>query len=346
MPGLRPPPPTTRWGALLDRIRVRLVSWTPNGSRIVAAAAKTSLSRKPAEDLLSMGPEEVSRWVWELVRRGHGSPLEHAVYTFVAEGCSRVCTHQLVRHRLASYTQQSQRYTDGYLREAALSASERLGLGCPRSPKAGEGALACYARALAAASSAAEAGEEWAVEAARLAFVFPTGLSSRGGALRYAARLLAAASEYYSLQASGVHREEARYLLPQAARSRIVFTMNARELLESFIPLRTCTRAQEEMRLVAWLVLRELQRVEPAIFQYAGPRCVLQENRSRGNPRPLRDYLEGEAAFTIRTCPELVPREGIPACLAYAASTVERVLGAREAPHAAGGAGKAAGPTV
>ncbi len=313
----------------MDRIRVWLASHTPSGSRIVAAAAKASLSRKSGEELVGIGEGEVSRWVWELIRRGHGSPLEHAVYTFIAEGCSRVCTHQLVRHRLASYTQQSMRYTDGYLREAALQASERLGLGCPRSPKRASWALSCYARALEAASEAAARGEGWAIEAARLAFVFPRGI--RGHEDSYASQLLGAASRYYELQASGVHREEARYLVPQAARSRIVFTMNARELLESFLPLRTCTRAQEEIRLVAWMVLRELLRVEPGIFQYAGPRCVLEENRARGDPRPLREYLEGRAGFTISRCPELVPREGIPSCLAYAALTVERVAGGEEA---------------
>jgi thymidylate synthase (FAD) len=236
----------------LDRIKVELLSATPNASLLVASAAKVSLSRKPVEAILSMGEEEASRWVWELVRRSHGSPLEHASYTFLVEGCSRVCTHQLVRHRLASYTQQSMRYTDGFLRTAALAASERLGLGCPSSRRE-RGALECYARALREASEAAMAGESWAVEVAREAFVFPEAL--RDGETIYASSLLRSASEYYRLQAAGVAMEEARYLIPQSARSRIVFTMNARELLESFIPLRTCTRAQAEIRLVAWMVL-------------------------------------------------------------------------------------------
>ncbi|MEB2836907.1 MAG: FAD-dependent thymidylate synthase [Desulfurococcales archaeon] len=310
----------------MDRISVRLLAATPGAALLVAAAARVSLSRKPIEDLLSMGEEEVARWAWELVRRSHGSPLEHASYTFLAEGCSRVCTHQLVRHRLASYTQQSMRYTDGYIRLAALRASEALGLDCPASRKA-RGALDCYARALAGAAEAAAAGEEWAVEAAREAFVFPQAI--RGEALAsYASGLLGAASSYYRLQAAGVPMEEARYLLPQSARSRIVFTMNARELLESFIPLRTCARAQAEMRLVAWRVLWILREVEPAIFRYAGPRCVLLENRVRGDPRPLEDYLEGRAGFTIERCPELVPRQGIRACLSHAASSAgTRVLG-------------------
>ncbi|MEB3851831.1 MAG: FAD-dependent thymidylate synthase [Desulfurococcales archaeon] len=303
----------------MDRIRVKLLSHTPQGARVVAAAAKVSLSRKPLGEIASMPREEVARWVWELIRRGHGSPLEHSSYTLAAEGCSRVCTHQLVRHRLASYTQQSQRYTDGYLRDAALHAAARLGLDCPGSPRRSRLALECYSKALHAAAQAAEAGEEWAVEAARLAFVFPRSpaLDPQG----YAASLLRAAATYYRLQAGGAHREWARYILPQSARTRIVFTMNARELLESFLPLRTCTRAQEEIRLVAWLTLRELNKADPEIFQYAGPRCVLQENRARGNPRPLTEYLQGKAAFTINYCPELVPRQGIPACLKHAAQT-------------------------
>ena len=323
----------------MDRISVKLLSHTPSGSKLIAVAARVSLSRKPVGDLLDMGDGEVSKWIWELVRRSHGSPLEHASYTFLVEGCSRVCTHQLVRHRLASYTQQSMRYTDGYIRDAALLSSERLGLGCPKSRKA-PGALECYSRALRGAAEAARAGEEWALEAARKAFVFPPGIP-QGMRGAYASGLLEAASEYYRLQASGAPMEDARYLLPQSARTRIVFTMNARELLESFIPLRTCSRAQAEIRLVAWLVLQELTTVEPEVFKYAGPRCVLEENRIRPDPRPLKDYLEGRASFVLPRCPELVPREGIRACLVYASST-PKTLGASRTPRGApvGGGGQ------
>lgn len=60
--------------------------------------------------LKEMGPEKAKKLIRELVKRGHTSVLEHAVFTFSIEGVSRVCTHQLVRHRIASYSQQSQRY--------------------------------------------------------------------------------------------------------------------------------------------------------------------------------------------------------------------------------------------
>ncbi|WP_460126128.1 FAD-dependent thymidylate synthase [Stetteria hydrogenophila] len=313
----------------MDRIRVSLIEYTRGGEELVAGAARLTLSRKPVEALFSMGKGEVEEWIRELIRRGHGSPLEHSSYTFLVEGCSRVCSHQLVRHRLASYSQQSMRYSEGYLRDAALKASQQLGLACPERPGRGPEARVayeCYSRALAGAAEAAGRGEEWAVEAARLAFVFPPGIPSLEA---YAASLLRSASEYYSLLARGARREDARYLIPSAVRTRIVATMNARELLESFLPLRMCVRAQWEIRRVAWLLWRELARVHPAIFKYAGPRCVYMENRARGSPAPLEDYLEGRAEFTIPYCPEQVPRKAIPACLRAARDTAELRAGAR-----------------
>ncbi len=306
----------------MRRIRVRLLAYTVSGERLVAGAARLTLSRKPAEKLFSMEDSEVSEWVRELVRRSHGSPLEHSSYTFLVEGCSRVCTHQLVRHRIASYSQQSLRYSEGILRDAAFKASQRLGLNCPEKP--GEGAAKreayrCYSESLAEAARAAEAGEEWAVEVARLGFVFPPGLKAVGV---YASQMLRAASGYYDLLSRGVKREDARYLIPMSVRTRIVVTMNARELLESFLQLRMCTRAQWEIRRVAWLIWEELVKVHPEIFKYAGPRCVFMENRVRGSPVSLNDYLEGSEGFTIPYCPELVPNKAIKQCLRSARNAI------------------------
>ena len=296
---------------------VRLLSYTGEGERLVAAAAKQTISRKPV-DPWSLSEEEVSVWIRETFRRQHWSPWEFSWYVFQVE-CSRVCSHQLVRHRLASYAQLSQRYSEGPLRDLALRAAGLLGVECPGRPREAPGgpgaAYECYSRVLRLA--AGRLGMDDLVELAGLGFVLPPGL--RGAALEEAARaLVAAAGEYYALRARGVAGEDARFLLPQAVKTRLIVGMNARELATSFLPLRMCTRAQWEIRLVAWRLWRELVRVHPRLFRYVGPRCVIAENTVRGEPVALEDYLEGRVGFTIPRCPELVPREGIPACLRYA----------------------------
>jgi thymidylate synthase (FAD) len=69
-----------------------------------------------------MSRGDLDEWILELIVRGHGSPLEHSLYIYEVT-CSRVCSHQLVRHRHASYTQLSQRYSDKYLRGLVEYAS-------------------------------------------------------------------------------------------------------------------------------------------------------------------------------------------------------------------------------
>lgn len=80
---------------------------------IVAAAAKLCYSKVGADEMMEkMTPESVEKFIWRLSSMGHESPIEHASFNFYIEGISRACSHQLVRHRIASYSQQSQRYVD------------------------------------------------------------------------------------------------------------------------------------------------------------------------------------------------------------------------------------------
>ncbi|MCE4604744.1 MAG: FAD-dependent thymidylate synthase [Aeropyrum sp.] len=299
-------------------IEVRLVEYTEDGERLVAISSKVSLSSKQAEKLLDMGEEEVEVWIRETFRRMHFSPWEHSTYTFLVDGLSRVASHQLVRHRHASYTQLSHRYSEGYLRRAALKACRRLGLSCPEKPKEDprgrREAYNKYAQALLRLQ--AEGGHSEVFEAAWEAFVIPPTMRDLDDVVR---EYIRGAGVYYSLLAQGVRREDARYVLPHSLRTRIVVSMNARELVQVFFPLRMCTKAQWEIRHVAWLMWRELSKVHPRLFRWAGPSCVFRENTSRQQPAPLRDYLDGREAFTIPRCPELVERPAIPACLKVAA---------------------------
>ena len=92
-------------------IKVKLLEHTPHPERVVAMAARLCYSAAGAEELAEkMTDEQVEKLVDKIIQMGHASTMEHVSFTFGIEGVSRVLTHQMVRHRLASYSQQSQRY--------------------------------------------------------------------------------------------------------------------------------------------------------------------------------------------------------------------------------------------
>lgn len=272
-----------------------------------------------------MSMDEASLWIRELVRRGHGSPLEHCSYTFLVE-CSRICSHQLVRHRIASYTQQSMRYTEGFLRKAVLELCKLTGKRCPGRPRDGND-YSIYIEVVEEVSSRLNMLLDEVVNTLSAAFVFPPRvLRNQELLVKVSARYLDSVGTYYELLARGVAKEDARFVLPLAIRTRVIVTMNARELIESFLPLRMCSRAQWEIRLAAWLLWRKLVMLHPQLFSYAGPRCVYMENRVRGEPCKLQEFLEGRCDFTISNCPELVPREGIANCLRHSSTIIDDVM--------------------
>jgi len=258
-------------------ISVKLIRYTPNGERLVAVSAKQSLSRKPfMYQWDKMSDSEVEVWIKETLKRNHFSPWEHSVYTFVIENCSRVCTHQLVRHRIASYTQLSQRF--------ARMTGEYFGV------------------------------------------VKPPRIALNKEAERIFDKVVKESYEaYLKLLNMGIAPEDARYILPQGVITKIVVTMNAREL-HHFFGLRMCVKAQWEIRYVAWRMWQEVMKVHPLLFKWAGPRCIAAENISRkGEPVSLEDVLSGKAEFTIERCPENIPREQIPICLRNAAKILEEL---------------------
>lgn len=92
-------------------VRVTLIAHTPDPERTVAAAARQCYSKYSATKALSeLKEEDIKKQLRRRISDGHLSVLEHASFTFAIEGISRACSHQLVRHRIASYSQQSQRY--------------------------------------------------------------------------------------------------------------------------------------------------------------------------------------------------------------------------------------------
>jgi thymidylate synthase (FAD) len=202
---------------------VRLLSHTPDPERAIAAAARLCYAPVGAAELLeSMTDEAVKKVLKVIITSGHTSALEHASYTFAIDGVSRALTHQLVRHRLASYNQQSQRYV-AYADEPT--------------------------------------------------FIVPPAVASDPEALkRFKAANAAAFEGYRALIDAGIPAEDARYLLPNAMETKIVVTMNIRELLH-FFDLRCCKRAQWEIRDLALMMLELAEPTAPYIFMDAGASC-------------------------------------------------------------------------
>lgn len=94
-------------------MKVVLLAHTPDPERLVAAAARLCYAEAlPEEVLAGMTPEEIRSFLARLVAMDHLSPFEHASFTFAVSGVSRALTHELVRHRIASYSQRSQRYVN------------------------------------------------------------------------------------------------------------------------------------------------------------------------------------------------------------------------------------------
>src|SRR5574344_1583379 len=105
-------------------MQVKLVRYTPEPERTVAMSARLCYSPIGAAQLEEkISDEEAAKLVRKLVSMGHFSTLEHVTFTFAIEGVSRVLTHQLVRHRIASYSQQSQRYVKEHDFETILPLS-------------------------------------------------------------------------------------------------------------------------------------------------------------------------------------------------------------------------------
>lgn len=202
-------------------MKVELIAYTPNPEDVCGIAAKTCTT----EEMPSDGSGNVLK---HAISSGHLSVCEHASFTFAVSGVSRALTHQLVRHRVASYSQQSQRYV-----RIAYSSCEPFNYVMPKSI--------------------------WDNPEARVLF---------DNHMRATAEVYGRLVDCYNIP-----MEDARYILPNACTTNIIVTMNARELLH-FFAMRTCNRAQWEIRELANKMLESVKSVAPTIFANAGPSCV------------------------------------------------------------------------
>lgn len=188
-------------------MRVQVIWATPDPVGVIAYAAGVCYGKRDRK------PSRVRN----CIERGHLGVLEHVSVSFLVEGVSRACTHQLVRHRLASYDQESQRYVK------------------------------------------LDADGDWYVTP-------PTFINDKRDTysdLQFFRDHMEADAEAYEIAVDvGIPPEDARYLLPNAAKTSIVVTRNFRDLLH-FLKLRTASDAQWEIRDLANAMVEELRAYDP-----------------------------------------------------------------------------------
>ena len=250
--------------------KVTLLAYTPMPEQTVAMAAKLCYSKSDIGSVREgLTEEKTASFLEMLSSLGHQSPIEHASFTFGIEGISRACSHQLVRHRIASYSQQSQRYVDGtsfeFVTPPKIAQSDELSK--------------LYSEALETEMNAYEKLRNGLMAASIRSLVTESPekyekLGDIGG--KTDGELIEAFRSIDKQTCSAFEKsanEDARFILPNACTTKIICTFNARSLL-NFFEHRCCNRAQWEIRDVAQQMLLLVKDVAPHIFAKAGPGCV------------------------------------------------------------------------
>lgn len=230
-------------------MKVELIAHTPEPEKLAATAAKLCYSSCDIGTLRDGLTEDmVDSFIDMIVSIGHESVLEHVSFTFGIEGISRACSHQLVRHRIASYSQKSQRYVNEngfeFITPPQIDAL----------PEAKEE----FDRIMDEITASYEKIADMLTDKHK-ADLMADGMDEKQALSK--ARKLA--------------NEDARFLLPNACETKIVVTMNVRSLF-NFFRHRCCNRAQWEIRAVANEMLRLCLEAAPHIFAHAGPSCVAE----------------------------------------------------------------------
>jgi thymidylate synthase (FAD) len=225
-------------------MKVKLIRYTPDPERLVAVAARLCYSPVGVEDLdEKLDIESARKLVRFVIKSGHHSTTEHIYFSFGIEGISRALSHQLVRHRIASFNQQSQRYVkfiDNY------------------------------------------------------EYIMPDSIKNNKKLSDRFSELVADTHKFYEdMVNEGIEAEDARYILPNASETKMIVTMNARELMH-FFTVRCCNRAQTEIRELATIMLKEVKKVAPSVFENSGPDCLRMScpegKYSCGNPPKASDF--------------------------------------------------------
>ncbi len=213
-------------------LNVILLEYTPNGEKLVATAAKQCYE----EGFVGDNYDEITsvqdyKRIRHCIAHGHTSVLEHASYTFAITGISRACSHQLVRFRIAAFSQQSQRY--------------------------------CTAKN-------------------KFPYITPMAIARNNDFHEEYKELMKSVDDFYHRMVSaGIPAEDARFILPNAAETSLIMTMNARELHHA-MRLRCCTHAQWEIRNLFNEIKRLVKSVHPTIFENSGAQCDINGTCNEG----------------------------------------------------------------
>ncbi|HPJ14072.1 MAG TPA: FAD-dependent thymidylate synthase [Spirochaetota bacterium] len=193
----------------IKNVSVELIASTPDAEKVIERAGRTCyLSFEKADE------ESAGKFIKARIKTGHDSILEHACASFRIKGVSRAFTHQLVRHRMASYSQQSQRY---------VSENE-------------------------------------------FSYILPPSIEENPEAHKIYSDFMESSRLAYSrLREMNILKEDARFVLPNAVETEIVFTANFREL-RHFFSIRLEKHAQWEIRRAAYEMLLIMKKIAPSVF--------------------------------------------------------------------------------
>lgn len=221
-------------------MNVKLLANTPNPEAVIASAARLCYSSATIDDLMrkSEDKDKTREYIDMLMSLGHESPIEHVSFTFGIEGISRACSLQLVRHRIASYSQKSQRYVNETQFEYVT----------PEPIASDPVTKDVYDETMQLLQ-----GRYDFIRAGLIQKYVKDGMDEKA--------------------AEKKANEDARMILPNACCTSIIVTMNIRSLF-NFFKHRCCNRAQWEIRAVANEMFRQCMSVAPNIFKYAGPECI------------------------------------------------------------------------
>lgn len=250
-------------------MKVRLVAHTPDPERLIAGAAKNCYSSTDVDGIFeSLTDEKVDSFLNMLTQIGHESPIEHVSFTFAIEGVSRSLLAQITRHRIASYSVQSQRYVKERGFEYVV-------------PPEIESIPEAKAKFIKAMEDDQKTYEELTaiLQEKHMKEFLESGMDEKRAK---------SSAEKKAI-------EDARYILPNACATRIMMTVNARSL-QNFFRLRCCNRAQWEIRQLAEKMYALVYEVAPTLFSRSGPACVdgacTEGKMNCGQASQVREYYK------------------------------------------------------
>lgn len=229
-------------------MKVTLLRSTESPEEIIALSAKICHAHEKGSDL-KLNPDEIRRLLNVTTKFHHDSILEHVNFTFLIEDISRSLSHQLVRHRLCTFHQASQRYVK--------------------------------------------------VEDLANDIVIPESISKNSEALETFINTVKVIQETYEgLVRAGIPKEDARYILPNATKTQLIFSTNARNLIH-ILGHRLCNRAMPEFRELADEILKICRKVMPDIFNLVGPNCFMQDGKCPEGQIGCRKSEEMKKKYTV-----------------------------------------------